>query len=129
MGSSLIRYYIFKDTLSHISPQITYTIDTSNQVLFRYALFYSIGEFYKAFRPLQKDNYQLSKRIQSNLQEFLKECMEDAHYHSSNEEKFFCYYIFLSYIINQTIPDYLHALVQKKKRFSFVEKSRVLFVS
>ncbi len=123
MDSSLLRYYIFKDTLSQISPQITYTIDTSNQVLFKYALFYSVGKFYKAFHPFKKDAYQLSIQIKQHLQDFLKECMEDAYFHASNEEMLFCYFIFLSYIVEISFSDYVTSFVTKKKNTKVIIKN------
>ncbi len=124
MNLSILNYYIFKDSLRFIHPQITYLQDTSNQILFKYALFYNAGEFYKIFNPFKKDSYQISAKIKGDLfPYFLKECMNTAYLHAKEAEKLFCYYIFMSHVIEQQMTPYIEAFSTKKKNKDYVAKT------
>lgn len=121
MNIHFLRYYIFKDSIRFINSNITYMQDTSNQALFKYALFYEIDNFYKILNPFKKDSYQISKKIQEHFFEFLKECINNAYFHASLAEQLFCYYMLLSYVINDNIKDYVTFIAQDKKNTNYVE--------
>ncbi|MDE7384553.1 MAG: hypothetical protein K2M84_02220 [Anaeroplasmataceae bacterium] len=120
MSIHFLRYYIIKDSLRFINSNITYMQDTSNQALFKYALFYDADSFYKIFHPLRKDPYQISHKIQNQFLEFLKECIHTAYFHANLGEQLFCYYMLISYVSNQYLKDYVTALASKKN-ISYVE--------
>lgn len=121
MSGPFIRYYLLKDSLRFIHSNITYMQDTSNSTLFKYALFYDAEEFYKISNPFKKDIYKLSTKIKDNFFPFLKECLNNAYLHSSAIEQLFCYYIFISYVANQYIDQYLCAF--SPKRMNYAEKT------
>ena len=54
-------------------------------------------------------------KIKNNFLPFLKEILHMAYVHASLEEQLFCYYIFISYIVNLYISDYIDAFHTKKK--------------
>lgn len=101
------RYYLLKDSISFIDNKIKYDQDTSNTNIFKYAMFYDIGKYYKFLNPFKKDKYNLSKKIDDNFYSFLEELMNTAYNNSSLEQKLFCYYLLASNIINKYFSDYL----------------------
>lgn len=122
MGYSFIRYYAIRDSLRFINTNITYLQDTSNQALFKYALFYDIEEYYKLINFLKKDYYTLSSKIKNNFYPFLKEILHMAYAHAVLEEQLFCYYLFVSYVVDQQISAYVEGLQTKKKDKFYLEK-------
>lgn len=122
MNIHFIRYYIFKDSIRFIHSNIAYLQDTSNQALFKYALFYNIDSFYKIFNPFKKDPYQISVQIQNHFFDFLKECISNAYLHASLSEQLFCYYMLLSYVIDGYIKEYIYFISKDKKDPSYVER-------
>ena len=123
MGTPILRYYVFKDSLRFIHSNITYLQDTSNLVLFKYSLFYDAEEYYKIFHCLKKDIYKISTKIKENFFPFFKECVHNAYVHASEEEKLFCYYILISNITSSYITPYIQALASSKdKKESYIEK-------
>ncbi len=123
MGIQLVRYYLIKDATSYVSPSITSTIKLDNQIYFRYALFWDASDYYKLLNPFKANHYDLSNLLKGpKFTEFLKECMENAYYHSNSEEKFFCYTIFMSYVINNNYQPFIKAFTPKNKKDGYVEK-------
>ncbi|MDE7264050.1 MAG: hypothetical protein K2N64_05265 [Anaeroplasmataceae bacterium] len=114
MSTPFIRYYLLKDSLRFIHSNITYMQDTSNSALFKYALFYDAEDFYKVIHPLKKDIYKISSKIKDNFFSFLKECLNNAYLHASAMEQLFCYYIFISHLVNLNIESYIEAFSSKK---------------
>ncbi|MDE7106585.1 MAG: hypothetical protein K2O22_05415, partial [Anaeroplasmataceae bacterium] len=101
MSIPFVRYYVLKDSLRFIHSNITYMQDTSNQALFKYALFYEASTYYKIFNPFKKDPYNISEKIHKQFQGFLKECIHNAYIHASMAEQLFCYYLMVSYVTEQ----------------------------
>lgn len=123
MGIQLVRYYLIKEASRFVSPSITSTIKLDNQSFFRYALFFDASDYYKLLNPFKTDRYGISTLIKGpKFADFLKECMENAYYHSSSEEKFFCYTLFMSYVINNNYQPFIEAFTPKKKKSVYVEK-------
>ena len=122
MGYPFIRYYVIKDALRFINTNITYMQDISNTMLFKYALFYDAEEFYKLMSFHKIDSYQISSKIKNNFLPFLKEILHMAYVHASLEEQLFCYYIFISYIVNLYISDYIDDFHTKKKDKAYIER-------
>lgn len=117
-----LKYYSIKDSIRFINSNITYLQDTSNQTLFKYALFYNIDKFYKLMNPFKIDPYQISNKIKNQFPSFLKECISNAYYHADPKEQLFCYYLLIAYISEQFIKDYIEAFVSKKKNENYIEK-------
>ncbi|MDE6660288.1 MAG: hypothetical protein K2J93_00505, partial [Anaeroplasmataceae bacterium] len=121
MSIHFLRYYIIKDSLRFINSNISYMQDTSNQALFKYALFYDAGTFYKVFNPFKKDNYQISHKIKKQFPSFLKECINNAYFHANLSEQLFCYYMLISYVVEKYILDYVDAFKTNKENASYIE--------
>ncbi|MDE6407301.1 MAG: hypothetical protein K2K50_01685 [Anaeroplasmataceae bacterium] len=121
MSSHFLRYYIIKDSLRFINSNITYMQDTSNQAIFKYALFYDADTFYKIFQPFKKNSYQITQQIQDHFWDFLKECINSAYFHANLGEQLFCYYILLSHVTNEFIKDYSSAFTNNKKDKNYIE--------
>lgn len=123
MSLILFHYYIMKSCQSRISSSITFDVSLDNQVFFKYALFYNVQNFYKLLNPFKKDSYQLSSKIKGEkFPNFLLECLENAYYHSSDEEKLFCYTLLMNHIIEKNISFYIEAFTPPKKSKEYVEK-------
>lgn len=123
MSLILFNYYIMKNCQSRISSSITYDVNLDNQVFFKYALFYNVQDYYKLLNPFKIDSYRLSEKIKGEkFPYFLLECMENAHYHSSDEEKLFCYSLLMNYIIEKNMLPYIEAFLTKRKNKSYIEK-------
>ncbi len=102
-----IRYYLLKDSICFIDNKLKIDDDISNTNIFKYAMFYDIGNFYNLLKPLKKDKYNLSKKIDENFITFLEECMITAYNNSSLKQEIFCYYLLASNIINKYFGDYM----------------------
>lgn len=122
MSIPFVRYYVLKDSLRFIHSNITYMQDTSNQALFKYALFYEASNYYKIFNPFKKDPYNITEKIQKQFQGFLKECLHNAYIHASMAEQLFCYYLMVSYVTEQYIEAYITSLATKKKKRDYIER-------
>lgn len=116
-----LRYYVIKDSIRFINSNITYMQDTSNQALFKYALFLDANEFYKLMNPFKRDPYRISNKIKEQFPEFLKECINNAYLHASIPEQLFCYYLMISYVTNQYFLEYVTAFTSKKKNKNYIE--------
>lgn len=121
MSIHFVRYYLLKDSLRFINSNITYMQDTSNQALFKYALFYDVNLFYKLLNPFKIDAYQISNKINNQFYSFLKECINNAYFHADLSEQLFCYYLLISYVAENYLKDYISAFSTKKKKKSHIE--------
>ncbi|MCM1130065.1 MAG: hypothetical protein NC310_03440 [Roseburia sp.] len=121
MGTHFIRYYLLKDSLRFINSNITYMQDTSNQALFKYALFYDVNSYYKILNPFKIDAYKICEKIDALFYSFLTECIHNAYYHADLAEQLFCYYLAISYVTRGYLKDYISAFTTKKKKKGYVE--------
>lgn len=123
VNSYLLNYYVLKDSVKYISSNITYSVDTSNYALFKYALFNNAGDFYKLFNPFKADKYQLSKEIKgAKFPDFIKVCIENAYLHTSDDEKYFCYTMLVNYVVELYFKEYFKQYISKRKNFSYLSK-------
>lgn len=95
--------------------------DTSNHALFKYALFSDVNSFYKLIHPFKIDTYQISNKINTHFESFLKECVNNAYYHADLSEQLFCYYLMISHVANSFLKEYICALTTKKKKKNYIE--------
>ncbi len=121
MSYTFIRYYAIKDSIRFINSNMTYMQNLSNQVLFKYAMFWDIDQYYKIRSPFKKNPYQINTKITHHFECFLKEALHTAYMHASIEEQLFCYYLLISYVVEEHMTDYVQAFVEKRKRKAYID--------
>ena len=121
MKLQFINYYIFKDANKYISNSIS-TSSLENQSLFKYALFYNIGDYYKSIKSFKKGKYNITEtEKKEKFPCFLLECMENS-FNLDNNAKLFCYYIFMSYAIDKIFDPYIRVHINKRISYEYVCK-------
>lgn len=123
MANPFSNYYFLKDLLSQI-PEENLPKQPDNHLLFKYALFPTVGEFYALLHPLKKDHFSLHEQLLAyRTPIFIYECLEQSAEKDSPEQRFFAYTIALSHFFYTKLDEYLNCFSYKKKKRIDVEKN------